>query len=215
MVEDENLHAADSEGRPADDHGADAGSGAAHAEGAEEEGRPSREHPLRKHAKKGSKEALEHAERRAADLGERNAALEAEVKDLRDKWLRTAADLENFRKRTRKEWDLLQLRTKADVILEVLAVVDDFERAFSMAADRDDEFIRGIRLIYNKLLSSLERLGVRKIEALDAVFDPAYHMAVAQIERDGANSNHVVEVVQEGYCLGDFLVRPAKVVIAK
>lgn len=215
MVEDENLHTADSEGRPADDHGADAGSGAARAEATEEEGRPSGEHAPRKHAKKGSKEALEHAERTAADLGERNAALEAEVKDLRDKWLRTAADLENFRKRARKEWDLLQLRTKADVILEVLAVVDDFERAFSMAADRDDEFIRGIRLIYNKLLSSLERLGVRKIEALDAAFDPAYHMAVAQIERDGANSNHVVEVVQEGYCLGDFLVRPAKVVIAK
>jgi molecular chaperone GrpE len=174
-----------------------------------------RDHAGRKHGKKGVKEALERAEEKAADLTAENEVLRTEVKELKDKWLRSVAEYENYRKRTRREWELQEQRTKADVILDVLAVVDDFERAFSVAGERDDDFIRGIRLIYNNLLSSLEKIGVRKIEALDAAFDPAYHMAVAQIERDGADSNHVIEIVQEGYCLGDFLVRPAKVVISK
>jgi len=93
--------------------------------------------------------------------------------------------------------------------------VDDFERAFSVVGDRDDDFICGMRLTYNNLRYSLEKIGVRKIEALNSAFDPTYHMAVAQIDRDGAESNQVVEVVQEGYCLGDIVVRPAKVVVAK
>ena len=84
-----------------------------------------------------------------------------------------------------------------------------------MVGDRDDDFIRGIRLIYNNLCSSLEKIGVRKIEALNTAFDPTYHMAVAQIDREGAESNQVVEVVQEGYCLGDIVIRPAKVIVAK
>ncbi len=169
----------------------------------------------RKHGRKGLKEALEEREETIAKLSEDVAALRAEVTTLKDKWLRSAAELENYRKRTRREWELLQQRTKAEIVLDILAVLDDFERGLAVAKDRDDDFIRGIRLIYNNLHSSLERIGVRKIEALHTVFDPAYHMAVAQIERDGADSNHVIEIVQEGYCLGDFVVRPAKVVIAK
>jgi molecular chaperone GrpE len=100
-------------------------------------------------------------------------------------------------------------------VLDILSVVDDFERALSVVGERDDEFIRGIRLIYNNLVTALERIGVRKIEALSNTFDPTYHMAVAQIEREGAVSDQIVEVIQNGYCLGDLVVRPAKVVIAK
>ena len=169
----------------------------------------------RKHGKRGLKDTLEQKEEMVSKLNQDVEALRVEARDLKDKWLRSAAELENFRRRSRKEWELLQQRTKAEIILDVLAVVDDFERAFSVAGDRDDDFIRGIRLIYNKLKSSLEKFGVRKMEALHTPFDPAYHMAVAQIERDGADSNHVIEIVQEGYCLGDFVVRPAQVIIAK
>jgi molecular chaperone GrpE len=176
---------------------------------------PSPDHAGRKHSKKTRKEAHEEREKRIADLTAQNEALRDEARELKDKWLRNAAEFENYRKRTRREWELLQQRTKAEVILELLAVVDDFERAFSVVGERDDDFIQGIRLIYNNLQSSLEKLGVRKIEALHAPFDPAYHMAVAQIERDGADSNHVIEIVQQGYCLGDLVIRPAKVVIAK
>lgn len=168
-----------------------------------------------KHSKKKRKAGHDELETRLSDLSAENEALRAETRDLKDKWLRNAAEFENFRKRTRREWELLQQRVKAEVILEMLAVVDDFERAFSAAGERDDDFIQGIRLIYNNLMASLERLGVRKLEALHAPFDPAFHMAVAQLEREGADSNHVIEIVQEGYLLGDLVIRPAKVVIAK
>jgi molecular chaperone GrpE len=148
------------------------------------------------------------------DLTERVETVEAEAKDLKDKWLRSVAEFENYRKRTLKEWELLQQRTKAEVIQDILNVLDDFERAFSAAGDREDDFTSGIRLIYNNLQASLEKLGVTRIEALDSPFDPAYHMAVAQLERQDADPNHVIEVVQEGYLLGDVVIRPAKVVIA-
>ncbi len=148
-------------------------------------------------------------------LTEQNTAYENEVKELKDRWLRAAAEFENYRKRTRKEWDLLQQQAKAGVILEILDVVDDFERAFSVVGDRDDEFVQGIRLIFSNLMTTLERLGVTRIEAIGSAFDPNYHMAVAHLEKEGAEPNHVIEIVQHGYLLGDSVIRPAKVVIAK
>jgi molecular chaperone GrpE len=148
-------------------------------------------------------------------LTEKSAGYEAEAKEFKDKWLRSVADFENYRKRTRKEWDLLQRQTKVEVILDVLNVVDDFERAFTVVGERDDDVVQGIRLIYNNLVSTLDRLGVSKIDAMDTPFDPAYHMAVAQIDKEDAQSNNVVEIVQEGYLLEDTVIRPAKVVIAK
>jgi len=168
-----------------------------------------------KHGKKEPAADIERFEAELARLTGESDNLRAEIKDLKDKWLRSVAEFDNYRKRTRKEWDLLQQRTKADLILNVLSVADDFERAFSVVGDRDDDFIRGIRLIYNKFAATLEEVGVRKIEALGTAFDPTYHMAVAQIEREGAESDTVVEVVEEGYSLGDIVIRPAKVVIAK
>ena len=169
----------------------------------------------RRHGKTDDAPHTEHTEAELTQLAQELEASRSEARDLKDKWLRSVAEFDNYRKRTRKEWDLLQQRTKAEVVLNILSVVDDFERACSVVEDRDDDFIRGIRLIYNKLAATLEDVGVRKIEAIGAAFDPTYHMAVAQIEREGAESNAVVEVVQEGYSLGDIVVRPAKVVIAK
>ena len=148
-------------------------------------------------------------------LSRKSTELEAQSKDLNDKWLRSHAEFENYRKRTQKEWELLKQQTRAEVILDILDVVDNFERAFSVVAEKDDDFVQGIRLIYNNILSTLEKFGVRRMEALNAFFDPNYHMAVAQIENKKAESNHVVEVIQEGYLLDDIVIRPAKVIIAK
>ena len=169
----------------------------------------------RKRQKKEAAAETEGLEAELSRLNEETEALRSEVRDLKDKWLRSVADLDNFRKRVRKEWDLLHQRAAAETVLGVLPVVDDFERAFSVVGERDDDFIRGIRLIYNKLAATLEEAGVQKIEALGAIFDPNYHMAVAQVERERAISNQVVEVVQQGYSLGDIVIRPARVVIAK
>jgi len=144
------------------------------------------------------------------ELTEKSTASEAEAKEFKDKWLRSVAEFENYRKRTRKEWELLQRQSKAEVITEILSVVDDFERAFTVVGERDDDVVQGIRLIYNNLTTSLDRIGVHKMNAMDTPFDPVYHMAVAQIDKDGADSNHVVEIVQEGYLLGDTVIRPPK-----
>jgi molecular chaperone GrpE len=141
--------------------------------------------------------------------------LEKERKELHDKWLRAVAEFENYRKRTRKEWDLLKQQTRTEVVLEILNVIDNFERAFDAAGDRDDEFLQGIRLIYNNMLATLERMGVRKIEALNAPFDPTYHMAIAQKDTEDAKKNDVVEVAQNGYLLDDIVIRPSRVVVAK
>ncbi len=150
------------------------------------------------------------------ELNKKYSEKQIEAKDLKDKWLRAVADFENYRKRMRKEWELLQQQTKAEVILEVLNVVDDFERAFSAAGDKEgDEFVEGIRLIYNKLVLSLEKFDISQIEALGQPFDPTYHMAVAQVESEDGEPNHVIEVVQKGYLQGDTVIRPARVIIAK
>jgi molecular chaperone GrpE len=149
------------------------------------------------------------------ELNKKISTLEEKEKELNDKWLRSVAELENYRKRTLKEWELHKRQTKAEVILEVLNVVDDFERAISVIGeDQGDDFVQGVRLIYNNLVLTLERLGVKPIEALDQPFDPVYHMAIAQIESDSAEG-HVVEVVQKGYLLDDTVIRPARVIIAK
>ncbi len=149
-------------------------------------------------------------------LNKKISELEEKEKELTDKWLRAVAELENYRKRTLKEWELHKRQNKAEVILEVLNVVDDFERAISVVGDDPgDDFVQGVRLIYNNLILTLDRLGVKPVEALDQPFDPVYHMAMAQIESDSTKSNHVVEVVQKGYLLDDTVIRPAKVIIAK
>lgn len=148
-------------------------------------------------------------------LEEEREALSREAAELKDKWLRSVAEFENYRKRSRKEWELLKLQSKADVILEILDVVDDFERAFAVAGDLDDEFVQGIQLIYQKLQQILQKFGVAPIDALNTRFDPNYHMAIGQVESDSTESGHVVEETQKGYLMGDTVLRPAKVIIAK
>jgi molecular chaperone GrpE len=145
-----------------------------------------------------------------------NADLAEQARDQKDRWLRTAAEFENYRKRSTREWELLKQQSKSEVILEVLNSLDDFERAFAVVAGSEEsEFVQGIRLIYNNLLSGLQKLGVSELEALHQPFDPNVHMAVGQIETDAAPSGHVVEVLEKGYSLNGVLIRPARVIVAK
>ncbi len=195
----------------ATDHGDSPSTAGERAEGVKKGDKESK----RKLTKKDILKMLAAKNQKIEELTEKSAVSEAEAKEFKDKWLRSVAEFENYRKRTRKEWDLLQRQSKAEVITEVLNVVDDFERAFTVVGERDDDVVQGIRLIYNNLKSSLDGIGVQKMDAMDTPFDPAYHMAVAQIDKEGADSNHVVEIVQEGYLLGDAVIRPAKVIIAK
>ena len=107
------------------------------------------------------KQALE---KKLAALEAEKSTLDSQAKDSKDRWLRTAAEFENYRKRSAKEWELLKQQSKTEVILEVLNSLDDFERAFAVVEATDEsEFMRGIRLIYNNLLQVLQKLGVTEI----------------------------------------------------
>jgi molecular chaperone GrpE len=144
------------------------------------------------------------------------SALEAQVKESKDKWLRSAAEFENYRKRTAREWELLKQQSRTEVILEVLNSLDDFDRAFAVVEPgNENEFVRGVRLIYNNLLQVLQKMGVSEIDALHQPFDPNRHMAIGQIETDEAPQGHVAQVVTKGYSYNGSVIRPAHVIVAK
>jgi molecular chaperone GrpE len=181
-----------------------------------EESAAPQEEPGHKASRKELLERLVTTNAEIVLLTEQNKELEAKAKELSDRWLRSAAEFENFRKRTAKEWELLRQQSKAEVILEILNVVDDFERAFTVAeGEGSDGFVEGFRLIYNNLTQTLERIGVKEFDALHTPFDPQYHMAVGQVERDDLESGLIAEVLQKGYQLDGVVIRPANVLVAK
>jgi len=147
---------------------------------------------------------------------EEKASLEAQRKEFKDKWLRSAAEFENYRKRTAREWELLKEQSRTEVILEVLSSLDDFDRAFAVVDPGDEsDFVAGIRLIHSNLVRSLQKMGVAEVDALHQPFDPTRHMAIGQIETNDVPSGRVAEVVAKGYFLNGTVIRPAHVIVAK
>ena len=143
----------------------------------------------------------------------------AELEDLNGKWLRALADLENYKRRTERERRFWTASAKEEVLLSLLDVVDDLERALSSepdaGADGDVGFRDGIELIVQRLAEILRGHGVRPIDALGEEFDPTVHEAVAQVESNDHAADAVVEEMRKGYMIGDKLLRPARVVVAK
>lgn len=158
-------------------------------------------------------EAQEEAEEEDAALWKRRA------EENREKWMRAMAELENFRKRSRREIESSINFANANLLRELLDVLDDFERAQD-AANEDEEgskeaYREGIRLIYQRFVEVLRKSGLERIPAKGEVFDPNLHEAVSQIETDEVESGHIAHVVQQGYRLKGMVLRPAKVVVAK
>jgi molecular chaperone GrpE len=144
------------------------------------------------------------------------AALARERDDLRDRLLRKSAEFDNYRKRVDKERRELSEWAAADVITEVLNVLDDFDRALSTEAPPEAQGYRaGVELIRRQLGEVLRKRGVTPLEALGADFDPHVHQAVAYEESPGAREGEVVGELRKGYRLGERLLRPAMVRVAK
>jgi len=142
------------------------------------------------------------------------AELKKERDDYYDRLLRKTAEFDNYRKRTDRERQQLSEAAAADLLQELLPLVDDMERA--LQAEGSDAVIRkGVELIHKQLLDILRKRGVRPIEALGADFDPHYHLAVAHDAADGRREGEVIEEFRRGYMLGDRLLRPAMVKVAK
>lgn len=144
------------------------------------------------------------------------ARLQRERDDLYERLLRKTAEFENYRKRVDKERRELAEWAAADVLQELLAIMDDFERALAAEAPAEAQSYRaGLELIHRQMSGLLRKRGVTPIETMGADFDPHVHQAVAYEESPGAREGQVIAELRKGYRLGDRLLRPALVRVAK
>ena len=144
--------------------------------------------------------------------------VQEEIAELKDKWLRSVAEFENYRKRTLKERAELILNGGEKFITAILPVVDDMERAIENGAKTDDPAVlrEGMELIYQKFMKTLEGQGVKTIETEDADFDTDLHEAVAMVPGMGDDKKgKVIDCLQEGYKLNDKVIRHAKVAVGQ
>lgn len=133
-----------------------------------------------------------------------------------DRFVRKAAEFDNYRKRIERERREQADRAVVSLLEDLLGVVDDFELALTVdAGESDPAYRRGVELIHAKLQELLKRQGVRPIDALGADFDPNLHEAVMQEHSPGHRDNEVIAVLRKGYTLNDRLLRPASVKVAK
>jgi molecular chaperone GrpE len=146
----------------------------------------------------------------AADVG----ALEAELTETKDRYLRLAAEYDNFRKRTNRERDELRVRSQADLLRRLLEALDDLGRVAHLdpSATAAADVIAGVELVERKVLRELGAMGLGVITETDVPFDPAVHEAIATVPATSADEDHTVAAVfQVGYRFNGTLLRPARV----
>ena len=138
------------------------------------------------------------------------------IEELNDKYMRTFAEFDNFRKRTEKEKTAMFEVGAKSIVEKILPVVDNFERGLATVPDeqKEDPFVQGMDKIYKQLMTTLEEAGVKPIEALNNEFDPELHNAVMHIEDDSFGENVVVEEFQKGYMYHESVVRHSMVKVA-
>lgn len=138
-----------------------------------------------------------------------------QIEELNDKVKRQMAEFENFRKRTEKEKTQMYDMGARSIIEKILPVIDNFERGFTMVEeeDREDPFVVGMDKVYKQMLTELESIGVRPIEAVGAEFDPDFHNAVMQVESEEYESGVVAQEMLKGYTYKDTVVRHSMVAV--
>ncbi|HTP67241.1 MAG TPA: nucleotide exchange factor GrpE [Geobacteraceae bacterium] len=151
-----------------------------------------------------------------SELKETLAEKDAEVRANWDKFVRERADLENYRKRVQKEKEELLKYGNESLIMEILPVIDNMERALAHASEEPHvAVIEGIRLTHSMLLSALKKFGVVPIDTPSgSPFDPAFHQAMHQVESSDLAPNTVVDELQRGYLINERLLRAAMVSVA-
>ncbi|WP_349407884.1 nucleotide exchange factor GrpE [Pseudalkalibacillus sp. SCS-8] len=143
---------------------------------------------------------------------DRVTELEQELDEIKNRLIRTQADYDNFRRRTREEKEAAAKYRAQGIVEGLLPVIDNFERALQTnSSEQTDSFLQGMKMVYNQLIEALKNEGVEEIEAEGATFDPHQHQAVMQVQEDDYEDNTVVEVLQKGYLLKDRVIRPAMV----
>jgi molecular chaperone GrpE len=145
------------------------------------------------------------------------AESQAELGRVRDMLLRTAADFDNYRKRSRREMVEAEQRAREDLLRELLPVFDNLERAMQHADSATDVqgVVDGIRIVMRQFTETLGKLGVTRVESVGNPFDPAVHEAIQHLESSEHAPGTVMAEAQPGYRAGDRLIRPALVVVSK
>jgi molecular chaperone GrpE len=139
---------------------------------------------------------------------------EAKILEYKDGWARSQADFQNYKKRIERDNELMYANMKGDIIKKVLPALDDLERALQNRP-ADDAWANGIELIARKLQNLLDSEGLKRIEAKGMAFDPNFHEAISHEPSHEVESGHVIDVVQNGYMLGERVIRPALVRVAQ
>jgi len=139
---------------------------------------------------------------------------ETKLAESLDGWQRSLADFQNYRKRVERDHELVKASMKGDLIKKVLPMLDDLERALQNRP-AESAWAGGIELIVRKFQNLLDSEGVKRIDAKGAAFDPAFHEAISHEPSEEVESGHVIDVVQNGYMLGERVIRPALVRVAQ
>jgi molecular chaperone GrpE len=145
------------------------------------------------------------------------AALTGQLDKARDEYLRLAAEFDNYKKRTTRDYVNLVRTANEGLIVELLELLDNFERAFKSREENPDAeaYHKGVSLLYDKLIDVLSREGLRRFDSVGQIFDPRLHEAVMQVEDDGAEPDTVAKELQAGYTLNDKVIRHARVGVVK
>lgn len=140
-----------------------------------------------------------------------------EIKELKDKYLRALAELDNYRKRMDKEFDEHKKYSKVDYFKKIIPVLDSFDRAMSGAEVNADfeNFHKGVEIIHRQLRDALKSCGLVEFSALGETFDPTRHEAVATVATNDKPENTVIDEVSKGYIVYDKVIKPAKVFVSK
>ena len=145
------------------------------------------------------------------------AEARSKVDEYLDGWQRSRAEFSNYKKRVERDASQTYQQAAGSVLRQFLGVADDLDRALKNRPHKGEGAVwsKGIELIYRKLLSALEAEGVTPIQALGEQFDPAFHEAIMSEESNEHESGQIIEIVEQGYMLGDRILRPARVRVAR
>ena len=149
----------------------------------------------------------------AGEKKEEQSSPAEELKGANDRYLRLLAEYDNYRKRSQKEKDSLYADIKSDTVAKFLPVYDNLVRALAQSTE-DEAYRRGVEMIMTQFNTTLEKLGATKIECLGQKFDPSLHNAVMHVEDEEKSENEIVEVFQEGFMMGEKVIRFAMVKVA-
>ncbi len=150
-------------------------------------------------------------------LQKKGEEAQAREKEYLDSWQRERADFLNYKKRVEREREQAHAMAVADVVQKYLVLQDDLERALKSRPEDPSSatWVEGIEFIYRKLLSLLEKEGIQQIIPVDEMFDPTIHEAVVQEDCPDRESGRIIEVISPGYKMGDRVIRPARVRVAR